>query len=449
MAFDPDQHFGKFDFRSCRHVLVAVSGGSDSLGLLHALHGYLKSRPDGPLLSAVTVDHALREGSAAEAEGVAAFCARLGVPHVIKTWQGVKPLTGVQAAARQERRALICQCAFEVGADVIFTGHTLDDQIETVVMRQRRGSGPGLAGIAEASLAFDDRGDGRPVWIMRPLLPVLRADIRDYLSARDVPWADDPSNDNLAYERIAVRRELAGASSDALRDLVELSSAAATKRERLAAQAGGILLNYVREVAPGLVGIELPAFAPQQSLVRESPALIVLLRTLIAFAGGASSVGDAHVAHSIIERAVAMHHAHGSKPWRETSNGALIEVRQSGVFMLREGRKTQRDNVEFDGRYRTTGVAQYVNAPDLLAHALAVPASLVRRANDLEPIYGAEGAERLTAFDAARSGYPLRRLINPWPDLVPLFDFSLAKNLYSIAGQADIPVPPVYFHGKN
>jgi tRNA(Ile)-lysidine synthase len=444
MAFDPDQHFRRFGFQSCRHVLVAVSGGSDSVGLLHGLSIYLKSLPDRPLLSAVTVDHSLREGSAAEAMGVGALCAKLNVPHVVKTWEGAKPVTGIQAAARRERRALICQCAVEIGADVVLSGHTLDDQIETVVMRQRRGSGPGLAGIAEASLAFDDRGDGRPMWIVRPLLGVKRADIRDYLLTQDIKWADDPSNENDAYERIAVRRQLAEASQEKLRDLAQLSLAAASQRERLAAQAGDMLYRHAREVVPGLVGVDPAVFDDS-----DPQALTVLLRTLIAFAGGALSVGDGQIVQSIAERVAAIGHTKGAKPWRETSNGALIEVRQSGVFILREGRRMQRDTLEFDGRYRATGSGRLIRSHDGLPHNFAVPASLVRRANELEPIYGADRAESLTAYAAARSGYPLRRLINPWPDLVPLFDFSLARSLYSTVGEVDIFAPSVYSHGKN
>jgi tRNA(Ile)-lysidine synthase len=444
MAFDPDQHFRQFDFHSCKHVLVAVSGGSDSLGLLHGLHVFLQSMPSRPLLSAVTVDHALRATSAAEAAGVAAFCAKLGISHIIKTWQGAKPLTGIQSAARDERRALISQCASEIGADVILTGHTLDDQIETVVMRQRRGSGPGLAGIAAASLAFDDRGDGRPIWIVRPLLDVKRADIRDYLNARSVAWADDPSNENLAYERIAVRRELAGASEEHLRDLRQLSATAAARRARLAADAGEIISNFVQEVMPGLVVLDPTAFAGN-----DPQALTVLLRTLIAFAGASSSVGDGLIAQTIIERVLTLDSSKGTKPWRETSNGALIEVRRTGVFLLREGRRKRHGQLEFDGRYRTTGAALPARASLALPLNVPVPASLVRRAADMEPMYSDNETVTHTAYEAARSGYPLRRLINPWPDLVPLFDFPLAKSLYSMAGEADIFEPPVYSHGKN
>ena len=444
MAFNPNQYFSKFDFQSYRHVLVAVSGGSDSVGLLCALRTYLKSLPFGPMLSAVTVDHALRDGSAAEAAGVAALCAKLKVPHVIKQWQGAKPLTGIQATARHERRALLCQTATELDAHLILTGHTVDDQIETVVMRQRRGSGPGLAGIATASLAYSDRSDGRPIWIARPLLGAARTDIRDYLLRAQIPWIDDPSNDNTAYERIAVRHELKAASEAMRRDIVDKSSVAASKRERLSIEAADLLQSFVREAAPGLIRIDTGAFA-----TTNVPPLCVLLRTLIAFAGGAASHGDSQITEDIRTQANAIGRSLGAKPWRETSNGALIEVRQTGVYLLREGRKKQRNHLEFDGRYRSTGSTRCVATLTPNPEGPTAPASLVRRSFDLEPLYGSNEADKLTAFEAARSGYPLRRLINPWPDLVPLFDLALAENLSLMAGAGGLPTAPVYRHGKN
>jgi tRNA(Ile)-lysidine synthase len=444
MAFDLIQHFRKFEFGSCRHVLVAVSGGSDSVGLLLALNSHLKSLPSGPSLSAVTVDHGLREGSAKEAADVAALCARLNIPHIIKQWQGAKPATGIQAAARHERRALLCQCATEIGADVIATGHTFDDQIETVVMRQRRGSGPGLAGIADASLGYDDRGDGGPVWIVRPLLDVTRCDIRNYLQAQQIAWVDDPSNDNQAYERIAVRNELLTASDEMRRDIFELSLSAASKRERLATHAGRLLNSHVREVAPGLVHIDPSLFATS-----ESPVISVLLRTMIAFSGGAASLGDGQIADDIIQHVATFGFSKGAKPWRATSNRALIEIRQTGVYLLREGRKVVRGNIEYDGRYRATSAHRLVKPFDLIAPSADVPLSLLRKAHDQEPHYEADSVSNISAYEAARSGYALRRLLNPWPDLVPLFDLELAKNLSVLASTGAFPARPVYCHVKN
>jgi tRNA(Ile)-lysidine synthase len=440
MAFDPQQHFASFDFSACKNVVVAVSGGSDSVGLLVGLHAYFQSLKNAPVLHAVTVDHALRDGSLEEAQAVTALCHRLKISHVIKRWEGAKPLSALQSHARRERRALLSHAASACCANVILTGHTLDDQIETVVMRQKRGSGPGLAGIADASLTFDDRSDGSPIWIARPLLKVTRQDIRDYLIATGISWIDDPSNNNDAFERIAVRKELAAMSDAARSGLIDMRNLTATKREKLAKAACDLLQAYVAEVTPGLLLIEQRAFE-----AKDRAALAVMLRALIAFAGGSANLGDGQIVETIIKQVASYAFERGAKPWRETSNGALIEIRQSGIYLARDGRKTQRSQVEFDGRYRTiqSGSRSQIDGQTKPEVQIA-PASLVRRAMGLEPVYGGEGAELMAAFDAARSGHPLRRLINPWPDLVPHFDLALAQSLNRVAGGMSFPALPVY-----
>jgi tRNA(Ile)-lysidine synthase len=436
MAFDPVAHFQKFDFQSCQRLIVAVSGGSDSVALLCSVYDYLKFLSAGPQIYAVTVDHVLREGSAVEAAGVAALCATLNVPHIIKKWDGTKPRTGIQAAARQERRALLCEVAGELRADAIFTGHTLDDQVETIVMRQRRGSGPGLAGIAKASLAYNDRGDGSGIWIVRPLLAISRVDLRAYLYERQIPWVDDPSNNNAAFERIAVRNELESFGIEAKSALYQASIEAASKRQRLAKAAGVLVQNYVQEIVPGLTFIDPLAFVGA-----EPQALAVMLRALIAFAGGASSLGDGQVTAAIINRVAGHGFTKSAKPWRETSNGALIEIRQSGVYILREGRKNQQARQVFDGRYRPTRFVRSQGPHEAAAHENpVVPASLMRRANVLEPHYSVGNAESLTVLEAVHSGYPVRRLLNPWPDLVPFFDLELAEKMSMMAGCGRFPV---------
>ena len=97
-------------------------------------------------------------------------------------WNGAKPSTGVSAKARDARYRLLCRSCARCGHHVIFTGHTLDDQIETFVMRSARtgkgGSERGLAGMAAATLL------DREIWLMRPLLELSRETLRDYLRAR-------------------------------------------------------------------------------------------------------------------------------------------------------------------------------------------------------------------------------------------------------------------------
>jgi tRNA(Ile)-lysidine synthase len=186
----------------CR-LLVGYSGGGDSTGLLVALAEVLKADPDLDIsLVAATVDHGLRAGSDDEACAAGALPASLCIPHHILTWEGEKPKTGVQAAAREARYRLLGELARTIGADLIVTAHNLDDQAETISMRQARN--PEAAGGISEAVLYDRR-----IWVCRPFLEVDREAIRDYLRARGVGWVEDPSNDNDRFERVRVRRALA------------------------------------------------------------------------------------------------------------------------------------------------------------------------------------------------------------------------------------------------
>ncbi|MFC2966488.1 tRNA lysidine(34) synthetase TilS [Acidimangrovimonas pyrenivorans] len=179
---------------------VAVSGGGDSMALLHLLADWAAG--SGCRLAAVTVDHRLRPEAAEEAAMVGRACAGLGLPHDILHWhwdgQG-----NLSDAARRGRYALMADWARGRGIGAVALGHTLDDQAETVLLRLARGSGvDGLSGMAARRAA-----DGI-LWL-RPLLDVRRAALRDFLTARGIGWAEDPSNDNPAYDRVKARTALA------------------------------------------------------------------------------------------------------------------------------------------------------------------------------------------------------------------------------------------------
>lgn len=179
---------------------VAVSGGGDSMALLHLLADWRAS--GGPEIAAVTLDHGLRLAAAAEARAVALACEGLGVPHTTLRWQE-GPRGNVMADARAARYGLIGAWAREAGIGAVALGHTLDDVAETFLMRLARGSGvDGLSAIA-------DRRTAEGVVWLRPLLSASRADLRSFLAARGVGWVDDPTNDDPAYLRTRARAAVA------------------------------------------------------------------------------------------------------------------------------------------------------------------------------------------------------------------------------------------------
>jgi tRNA(Ile)-lysidine synthase len=176
-------------------VLVAVSGGADSVALLHLL---LSLAPELSLkLHVLHVDHGLRPDSDRDAEFVRRLAARLGVPADVA--RVTVPREGsVEAAARAERYAALDAHARRVGAQRIAVGHTADDQAETVLMRMLAGAGVrGLAGIPPVR--------GR---IIRPLIEVRRADLVELLEAAGLGWVEDPSNRETRFLRNRIRHEL-------------------------------------------------------------------------------------------------------------------------------------------------------------------------------------------------------------------------------------------------
>jgi tRNA(Ile)-lysidine synthase len=172
-------------------VTVALSGGLDSVALLSLLVG-LAERWRWRL-SAAHFDHRMRQGSAAEAEWVAALCKERGVPCRIGR-ASVVPSN--EAEARDLRYDFLERARAELEADWVATAHHADDQAETVMFRLLRGSGlTGLAGIRPR----------RARRVVRPLLPFWRAEVEEYARAHGLPYLDDPSNLDLRIERNRLR----------------------------------------------------------------------------------------------------------------------------------------------------------------------------------------------------------------------------------------------------
>lgn len=214
-----------------RRIAVAVSGGADSFALLHM--AYLWSKQNDTALYAFTVDHGLRPESAQEAEAVAKWCKQNGIEHETLKWVGAKPKTGIQDAARDKRRELLFDACRKKKIPVLMMAHHADDQTETMLMRLQRGTGlTGFAGIKPVTT--DEQTN---VFLLRPLLGMRRQELRDYAIEHHLPFIDDPSNENPAFERIALR--------NLLLPLPDLAVGAAKTAERL--NAADEALDYVAE----------------------------------------------------------------------------------------------------------------------------------------------------------------------------------------------------------
>ena len=208
------------DWKAAPAIVLAVSGGPDSIALMWLAARWRASLVSGPRLIAVTVDHGLRPEASREARDVKRLARTLDLPHRTLRWSGTKPKTGLPAAARAARYRLLAQAARAGGATHILTAHTRDDQAETLLMRMLRGSG--IAGLA--AMARESERDG--VLLARPLLDVSKSRLVATLKKAKIGFADDPTNRDLNFTRPRIRAvmpALAAEGGDA-RNLARLAS---------------------------------------------------------------------------------------------------------------------------------------------------------------------------------------------------------------------------------
>lgn len=432
---DPDSLFSPFDLTRLEAVIAAVSGGSDSLAMLLLLQRWLKRRASPTRLVAVTVDHRLRDSSAAEAREVHDFCAARGIPHHITTWAGEKPRSGVSEAARLARYGLLAGAAEAEGGDIVVTGHTADDQAETVAMRQARGDGRGLAGMAPATL-FDGR-----VWIVRPLLATGRAELRRFLCAERIAWIEDPTNLDRKYERPRIRAALTDAGEgDHGRDaLLARAAEAGRERERIAEAAARLVSHHAECPVRGLVRLRADFFGEAEV------AAVPAFRALLAVCGGAPQFPDAGRALNLFRD------MREGRVRRATLSRTVADRRRSGVFLYREKRGLPTEEpvpgTIWDGRYRIADVGDGEGSVELF------PVSPPRRVP--EPTVPGPQTVPAAILKAVRAAEPPAAafhavsVLAPWRLFLPSFDLALARAVAALAGAAEIPEPPFAGHNRE
>jgi len=321
------------DWKAAPALLLAVSGGPDSMALMWLAARWRNALARGPRLIAVTVDHGLRSEAAAEARHVKRLARSLDVPHRTVRWTGAKPKTGLPAAARAARYRLLAQAARAGGATHILTAHTRDDQAETLLMRMLRGSG--IGGLA--AMARETERDG--VRLARPFLNVSKSQLIAMLKKAKLSFADDPTNRDLNFTRPrlrAVMPVLAAEGGDA-RNLARLASRLARANaavEILVDGAERYLAFRYHDAQPSSgnkafhgQAFDAKAFAAMPEEIR----LRLLLRAIDRFGHeGPAELGKVEALLAALDRACAgpakEAQAKGQQRLKQTLAGALITL---------------------------------------------------------------------------------------------------------------------------
>jgi len=295
-------------------VLVAVSGGADSVAMLDVL---CELAPALRLaVECVHVHHGLRAEADRDALFVEHLCRTLAVPcHVERvSVRREPPWNGLEAEARRARYRAFTARADRVSATRIATGHTADDQAETVLMRLLQGAGPrGLAGIAPARGPF-----------IRPLLGVRRAEILDHLASRGLAWVEDATNEDTRFLRNRLRHSIMPGLAQTFgpRVVESLGRAAALCREAVDDLDRRAQAELSRLARRGIDGIVLPA--AELARMPGDLAAEVLFRAAV-------ELGGSHPHRATAHRAVHRLLRPGSAP-RAVRTGAL-GIERSGAWV--------------------------------------------------------------------------------------------------------------------
>jgi tRNA(Ile)-lysidine synthase len=308
------------DWKAAPALVLAVSGGPDSIALMWLAARWRRTLTHGPRLIAVTVDHGLRAEAAREAREVKRQARILDLPHRTLRWTGAKPKSGLPAAARAARYRLLAQAARSSGATHILTAHTRDDQAETLLMRLLRGSG--VAGLA--AMARETERDG--VVLVRPLLQVSKSQLIATLKKAKLGFADDPTNHDPHFTRPRLRAlmpALAAEGGDA-HNLARLAARIARTNAAVEVLVDGAERYLaLRDRDAPRAGFDANAFATMPEEIR-----LRLLKRAIDRVGheGPAELGKVETLLSVLDRAVAGKGLKARSGLKQTLAGALVSL---------------------------------------------------------------------------------------------------------------------------
>jgi len=318
------------DWKAAPAIVLAVSGGPDSIALMWLAARWRRALARGPRLVVVTIDHGLRPESAREAREVKRLARALDLPHRTMRWTGAKPNTGLPAAARAARYRLLAEAARANGASHILTAHTRDDQAETLLMRLMRGSGiVGLAAIARQS-----ERDG--VGLARPFLDIAKSQLVATLKKAKIGFVEDPTNRDRNFTRPRLRAIMPALAAEGgdTRNLARLASRLARANAAVEVLVDGaeryLALRDREAPPPGFQAtaheakvFDAKAFAAMPEEIR----LRLLLRAIDRFGHeGPAELGKAEALLSALDRAGAQKMEARRLRLKQTLAGALVSL---------------------------------------------------------------------------------------------------------------------------
>ncbi len=279
-------------FTGVNRLGLAVSGGSDSMSLLHLLTPLCREAGIVPV--ALNFDHAIPgEHSDVDAAFVRDVASRLGIKFFGEVADGIAAGGGksLEMAAREARQAFYRRAANRFSLDAIATGHQADDVAETLLLRLLRGAGAaGLAGLKPRSVLPPMAPHGsKSLTLIRPLLEIRREELREWLKERGLGWCEDPSNANEAIPRNEVRRTILPALARRGHGLAETVRQLARSADILREEddyLDGVANAWLAAAAPGEDVLPLACLLDEQPLAISRR--VVRLWLLSRLGGGAS-----------------------------------------------------------------------------------------------------------------------------------------------------------------
>jgi tRNA(Ile)-lysidine synthase len=319
-----------------------------------------------------TVDHQLRPDTDQEARMVHAQAAALGLQHHTLTWRGAKPRENIQHAARMARYSLMGEAMRAMGLWALLTGHTLNDQAETFLLRIARGSGlDGLSGMAPLSpFPMPTYSD---MCLMRPLLGFSKSQILGTVAHLDLKFVEDPSNANPAFARTRVRSALdalisAGVTAE------RIAEAAARLRQARAVMDEAERSAFAEAVEIDPWGFALVTPGPVRAQPRET--VVRLVGSVLRLAGGQGYPPERDIIDGVYDWLVAAdpvprgRTAGGCRLW-VLGDGRIVAAREQAaldndepLLVLRPGQSGV-----WDGRFRV-GISEAAEPGDYVIQAL-------------------------------------------------------------------------------